>query len=86
VSAFEAKANNNNSASIILKSWDNLSNSSKAKEWTGNMLDFAQDNSVERCQACTVNNIMQFWSYHCQNLELKAFILSYTWEISLPLS
>jgi hypothetical protein len=86
VSAFKAKANNNNSASIILKSRDNLSNSSKAKEWTGNMLDFAQDNSVERCQACRVNNIMQFWSYHRQNLELKAFIFSYTWEISLPLS
>jgi hypothetical protein len=44
VSAFKAKGNNNNnSASIILKSWDNLSNSSKAKEWTGNMLDYAQD-------------------------------------------
>jgi hypothetical protein len=43
MSAFKAKANNNNSASIILKSWDNLSYSSKAKERTGNMLDYTQD-------------------------------------------
>jgi len=43
VSAFKAKANNNNSTSIILKSQDNLLNSSKAKEWAGNMVDYAKD-------------------------------------------
>jgi len=43
VFAFKAKVSNNNSASVILKSCDNLSNSSKAKGWTENMPDYIQD-------------------------------------------
>jgi len=86
MSAFKAKANNNNSASIILSPGIISQTLPKQKKGLGIGLITLRINSVERCQAWAVNNIMQFWSYHHQNLELKAFKLSYIREISLSLS
>jgi hypothetical protein len=42
-SAFKGKTNNKNSGSIILKSWNRSSNSSRSKILTGNILEYAHE-------------------------------------------